>query len=159
MGLQQPSYMWPPYLSHFPTELAFRSLRGRTAFLIPVPCGQGQCWFIFLSLLPWTRSGRCSVNVHCIHCLPKGEGWDVRPQDCSLTFAWVLPQDGAGIDFFDMVVSFSLNSYCCLLSLLLHPLEFLVFQMSIISQFIFQKTLEPIPQRSFILAWEENGLR
>lgn len=30
--------------------------------------------------------------------------------------------------------------------------------MSIISQFIFQKTLERIPQRSFILAWEENGL-
>ena len=34
----------------------------------------------------------------------------------------------------------------------------LVFQMSILSQFIFQETLEPIPQRSFILAWEENGL-
>lgn len=38
------------------------------------------------------------------------------------------------------------------------PQKFLVFQTSIISQFIFQKTLEQIPQRSFISAWEENGL-
>lgn len=55
----------------------------------------------------------------CINCLSKGEKWDVRPQDCSLTFAWVLPKGGVWTVIFDIVVSFSLNSNCCLLSLLL----------------------------------------
>ena len=110
--------MWPPYFftsSLFPKVRSTKSLLGHTAFLNPAPWGQGQCWVILLSLLPWTGSGKCWVNVHGIPCLFKGEDWDVMPQECSLTFAWVLLQAGAAI-VFDIMVRCSLNSNLCLLS-------------------------------------------
>lgn len=132
------------------TELALESLLGRTAILIPAPGGQSSVDSFFYSYCLGQELADAQQWLLNQSLIQK-ERMRPKSPEFSLTFVRVLPQVGARI-VSDLVVRYSLNSNLCLLSPPFHSLEFLVFQMSIIFQFIFQKTLELIPQRSYILA-------
>lgn len=100
----------------------------------------GAVLIIFFVPIALDKIWPISVNVHGDNCLSRGEEWDIRPQ----IILWHLPgfyhKMELELTFLTWWWAGSLTSNCCLLSPLLHPLEFLVFQMSIISQFIFQRT-------------------